>query len=323
VSVMTLLEARGLSKWYVARQSHWRGTGERIEAVCDLSFQIERGGALALVGASGSGKSTTARIIVGLETPSAGTIAFEGLPLSARPSIGERRMRARRIQIVFQNPYLSLDPQQTAQVALEEVLAFHADLQAAERRERVGELLRSVGLGHREAAMRPRQLSGGQAQRVAIARALAPEPQLLILDEAVSALDVSVQAQILNLLLDLRDRLGLATLFISHDLAVVRQISDWVLVMYKGRAVEYGPVDEVMTAPLHPYTRQLLASVPKPGASWVASQVAEEAKNGCRFRSYCPHAFSQCETEPPLLAMDETRKVRCWLHIGNALPDSG
>ena len=309
---MALLEVCRVSKWYSDRVRAFR-PGRRVEAVHELSLEIPHRGSLAIVGESGSGKTTTARMIVGLEAPSSGSIRYDGRPLAARPSAGERRARARQIQIVFQNPYLSLDPHQTAQAAIEEVLGFHTGLGGPALRDRAGQLLDSVGLGRKEAGSRPRQLSGGQAQRVAIARALAAEPPLLVLDEAVSALDVSIQAQILNLLAELRERLGVAMLFISHDLAVVRQISDAVLVMYRGRAVEYGPVDSVLSSPAHPYTQKLLASVPRPGVEWAPSPAVEDPETGCRFRNRCPYAVERCEEEPLMIPVDAGREGRCWL----------
>jgi oligopeptide transport system ATP-binding protein len=307
-----LLEVENLSKKYVD-SSQGFFSRRLIEAVHDLSFSVERRGSLAIVGESGSGKTTTARMILGLETPTAGTLRFEDRVLVARPDVAERRRRARKIQIVFQNPHLSLDPKQTALSTVEEILGFHIGLRGASCRKRALSLLTSVGLGDQEAWSLPGRLSGGQAQRVAIARALAAEPQLLVLDEAVSALDVSVQAQILNLLADLRERLGVAFLFISHDLAVVRQISDSVLVMYRGRAVEYGTTDSVLSSPAHPYTQKLLSSVPRPGVKWTATSATEDVEVGCRLKNRCPHAFDRCGEEPPLMPLPERKASRCWL----------
>jgi len=308
-----LLSVAGLGKAFRDRGVLGR-SGVSTVAVHDLSFSIAPRGSLAIVGESGSGKTTTARMIVGLEHPTSGTIRFEGKEFRARPPSSERRDRARKVQIVFQNPYVSLDPRQTPLEAIEEVLAFHFDLTASERRDRAIELLRSVGLGSREGEARPRRLSGGQNQRVAIARALAAEPRLLVLDEAVSALDVSVQAQILNLLDDLRQKLDIAYLFISHNLAVVRQVSDEVLVMYRGRAVEYGDVDDVLSHARHPYTQALLAAIPRPGVAWKAEAVpTEEPAEGCRFRARCPYAFEACLEEPPFIAVDGAHMARCWL----------
>ncbi|MFG3407009.1 ABC transporter ATP-binding protein [Streptomyces sp. NPDC048142] len=241
-------------------------------AVDDVSFTLAPEASLALVGESGSGKTTTVRMLVGLERPDAGTVRLGGRDRSARVRTrAERLSRAREIQMVFQDPYLSLDPRITAAGCVDEVLRLHTRLDAAARRARVTELLEQVGLGEREASALPRRLSGGQRQRVAVARALAVEPRVLVLDEAVAALDVSIQAQILELLSTIRREAGIGYLFVTHDLAVVRHIADEVLVLKSGRVVESGPTGRVLDAPQHPYTRLLLDSVPRrgwdPGAS--------------------------------------------------------
>jgi oligopeptide transport system ATP-binding protein len=235
-------------------------------AVDRVSFTVGAGGSLGIVGESGSGKTTIARMLVGLERASSGSISVVGRDRTrpARRS-AERNRRARELQIVFQDPYTSLDPSQSARAAVEEVLRHHTRLAPAARAARLAELIDQVGLTDRQAGARPRDLSGGQRQRVAIARALAAEPQALILDEAVSALDVSIQAQILNLLTDIREQTGIAYLLISHDLAVVRQLCDTVLVLRRGRLVEQGPCDRVLDAPAEEYTRALRAAVPVPG----------------------------------------------------------
>jgi ABC-type glutathione transport system ATPase component len=250
------------------RKEFWvPGHPEPLVAVEDVSFTVEQGQCLAIVGESGSGKTTCARIIAGLETQTGGTVTFHQ-PVIA--SDGTRRMparltRARRTQMVFQDPYSSLDSRQRVGKSIEEVLRMHGHRDRTARRAAVTDLLDKVGLDPALAAALPHRLSGGQRQRVAIARALAVRPQLLILDEAVSALDVSVQAQVLNLLNDLRAEEGLTYLFVSHDLAVVRQISDHCVVMRHGRVVEHGPTATVLDEPEHPYTQQLLAAVPRPG----------------------------------------------------------
>jgi len=306
------LEVHGLSKRFRVRSGTDRSA--TIVAVEDLDFALEHGGALAIVGESGSGKTTTARMVIGLEVPSAGSIRLDGRPLESSPSRRERRRRAREIQIVFQNPYLSLDPRQSASEAVEEIVRFHFGLAPSAARDRALEMLTWVGLGPKEAQARPRQLSGGQCQRIAIARALAAEPRLVVLDEAVSALDVSVQAQILNLLGDLRVRTGIAYLFISHDLGVVRQIADDVVVMYRGRAVERGRVEEVLDRPAHPYTQKLVSSIPQPGVVIPSAPVArEDPDDGCRFRARCPFVFDRCLDEPGLIAAGPGHEARCWL----------
>ncbi|MFE5094827.1 ABC transporter ATP-binding protein [Streptomyces sp. NPDC056638] len=235
-------------------------------AVDDVSFTLGPGASLALVGESGSGKTTTVRMLVGLERPDAGTVHLDGRDRSARARArAERLARAREIQMVFQDPYLSLDPRVSVADCVDEVLRLHTTLDTAARRSRVAELLEQVGLGAREAAALPRRLSGGQRQRVAIARALAVEPRVLVLDEAVAALDVSIQAQILDLLTTIRREEGIGYLFVTHDLAVVRHIADEVLVLKSGRVMESGPTAQVLDAPEHPYTRLLLDSVPRRG----------------------------------------------------------
>jgi len=239
--------------------------GELV-AVDDVSFVVPGAGSLAIVGESGSGKTTVANMVVGLERPTSGTIVACGRDrsLPARSS-AERRRRAREVQIVFQDPYTSLDPRQTVEAALDEALRVSGDLPKEGRRERVRELTGLVGLDERALHVVPRSLSGGQRQRVAIARALAGEPRLLILDESVAALDVSVQAQVLNLLADIRDETGVAFVLISHDLAVVRQLTDRAIVMHRGAVVEAGPTEQILMDPKQDYTRQLIASVPHPG----------------------------------------------------------
>ncbi|WP_433238720.1 ABC transporter ATP-binding protein [Streptosporangium sp. CA-135522] len=252
---MIVIEAERLRRVYGA-----------ATAVDEVSFTVAEGESLAIVGESGSGKTTVARMLLGLETPTSGTISVCGRPrLPGRASAAERRRRAREIQIVFQDPYSSLDKLQRVGDVIETSLALHFPLTPAERREKALNLLESVGLAERHAAMLPRQLSGGQRQRVAIARALAVEPRVLVLDEAVAALDVSIQAQILNLLADIREQRSISYVFISHDLAVVNQISDTAIVMRHGRVVEGGTTRALLREPREDYTRALLAAVPRPG----------------------------------------------------------
>ncbi len=238
----------------------------RLVAVDDVSFAVPAGRSMAIVGESGSGKTTIARMIVGLERPTSGTIIACGSDRSRPTRSGSnRRRRGGEVQIVFQDPYTSLDPRQTAEDAIDEVLRLHHRWPADRRSSRVVELIDLVGLDNRQARSLPRALSGGQRQRVAIARALAAEPRVLILDESVAALDVSIQAQVLNLLADIRDETAVSYVLISHDLAVVRQLADHAIVMYRGRIVEEGPTGQILDDPQDPYTRRLRASVPRPG----------------------------------------------------------
>ena len=258
--------AGGVVVTALRKEFHRRGGAGPLTAVDDVSFEVPPGGSLAVVGESGSGKTTVAKMIVGLETPTSGTIAVGDRDRS-RPagSRAERRARGREVQIVFQDPYTSLDRRQTAEECIAEVLRFHFGMRGTRLTERVGELGRMVGLDGRMLRSRPRALSGGQRQRVAIARALAAEPSVLILDESVAALDVSIQAQVLNLLADIRSATSVSYVFISHDLAAVRQVTDSAVVMHRGKVVEAGPVDRVLDDPHAEYTQLLRASVPRPG----------------------------------------------------------
>lgn len=268
------LEVEGLSKTFIGRRKGRSGRVPEVRAVTDVSFKVERGQALGIVGESGSGKTTVARMLVGLEYPDAGVIKVDGRERARIPdSRSEAKRRAREIQMVFQDPYLSLDPRQCIRDALEEVLKFHLSLRMDERRRRVASLLEQVGLGEREGDARPRELSGGQRQRVAIARALAVEPSVLVLDEACSALDVSIQAQILALLARLRAETGVSFVFVTHDLAVVRYVTEVTIVMERGCIVEGGPTDQLLVAPSRPYTRLLVASTPHVG--WSPEDICE------------------------------------------------
>jgi peptide/nickel transport system ATP-binding protein len=264
-----ILEAAGLRKEYGA-----------VVAVDDVDLRVPAGGSLAIVGESGSGKTTIARMIVGLTKPTAGTITACGRDRSVPAhSAAERRRRGAEVQIVFQDPYSSLDPRHSAEQVLDEVLRLHRRGEDDEqRRTRIVELAELVGLDERMMRAMPRQLSGGQRQRTAIARALAAQPRLIILDESVAALDVSIQAQILNLLADIREQTGVSYVLISHDLAVVRQITDEVIVMHRGRVVERGRTEAILDDPQDPYTQLLRASVPRRG--WKPSRRRRDGGDG-------------------------------------------
>jgi oligopeptide transport system ATP-binding protein len=270
------LEVEGLRKVYHVGNAGRRGRTE-VVAVDDVAFTIAPGSSLAIVGESGSGKTTTARMVMGLERPTAGRISLGGVERGrGRLRSRERRRYGREIQIVFQDPFSSLDPRQRVGDAVEEVLKLHFNLSSADRSARVTELFGQVGLDEQHRRALPRALSGGQQQRVAIARALASMPKVLILDEAVASLDVSIQAQVLNLLADIREETGVTYLFISHDLAVVRQVSDDIIVMHRGRIVERGATAMVLDQPQDPYTRKLLSAVPRRGWKPVRHKMAAD-----------------------------------------------
>ncbi len=291
----------------------------RVRAVDGVTLTIRRNETLGLVGESGCGKTTLGRAIVRLVAPTAGTIRFGGTDLLALGGDGLRAMR-RHIQMVFQDPYSSLNPRMSVQQALGEVLRFHRVRPHDQVPARIAELLALVGLAPELAGRRPGALSGGQRQRVGLARALAVEPSFLVLDEPVAALDVSIQAQILNLLKDLRDRLGLTMLFIAHELSVIRHMSHRVAVMYLGRVVEIGTAAEVFETPAHPYTQGLIRSIPqltperrhrKPVLQGEVPSPLE-IPSGCRFHTRCPKAQDLCRrVDPPVATLGPTHQAAC------------
>ena len=298
-----------------------------LRAVDGVSFDIRRGETLGLVGESGSGKSTTGRMVLGLEAPDSGSVAFEQ---AAMPAIGSAPWRSQRarMQMIFQDPLGALDRRWTIARQVREPLDIHAIGDDASRAVRVDELLHSVGLAHDQGLRYPHELSGGQRQRAVIARALATRPDFLVCDEPVSALDVSIQAQVVNLLIDLQAELGLTMLFISHDLRVVRQISRRVAVMYLGRIVELGDADHLFAAPQHPYTRALVSASPAPGRRNAERIVLTgDPPNpaarpaGCAFHSRCSHAFARCRMESPdLVEIAPDRSVACHLLDAGTVP---
>ena len=295
--VEPLLVVRDLVKHFPTRRHSARASGEEwVKAVDGVSFEIARGETLGLVGESGCGKSTTARAILRLVEPTAGSVFFDGQDVRALDARSLRALR-RRMQLVFQDPFGALNPRLSAGATLREVLDVH-DLAGQDRPGRVVELLERVGLGAEDRGRYPHEFSGGQRQRLGIARALSVEPDLLILDEPVSALDVSVQAQIVNLLADLQRELGLTYLFIAHDLALIRHVADRVAVMYRGHILESAPTRDLFQRPMHPYTRALLSAVPRPdpGARAREGRIvltgdvpgAETPSVGCPFYPRCP-----------------------------------
>jgi len=300
-----LLSAAGLEKRFAVRRGVFGRTTGYLAALRGVDFDVATGRTLALVGESGSGKTTAARIVARLTPPDAGSISFDGVDWLALSGRALRRKR-RDLQIVFQDPATSLNPRMRAGDQIAEPLRVQSLARRGELRGRVGELLAEVGLPGETADRFPAELSGGQRQRIAIARALATRPRLVVCDEPASALDPSIGAQILNLLLDLRDRTGVSYLFISHDLAVVSRIADEIAVLYRGRVVERGPAADVLARPLHPYTAALVSSASgaRPGPEDVAAPGAgaSDEASGCAYRSRCPIARPRCAVERPALA---------------------
>ncbi|MGL4324456.1 MAG: ABC transporter ATP-binding protein [Beijerinckiaceae bacterium] len=313
-----ILEARNLSKHFLARGHH--ASGATIKAVDSISLALRQGETLALVGESGCGKSTTGRLLLRLIEPTAGEIFYQGEDITSLDHTAMKKRR-RDLQIIFQDPFGSLNPRLTVGAIIREPLDIHAVGDKTERMARVQELLALVGLSPDHFRRYPHEFSGGQRQRIGIARALALEPKVVVCDEPVSALDVSIQAQIINLMQDLQQRLGLAYLFISHNLAVVRQIADRVSVMYLGQIIETAPTDRLFESPQHPYTQALLSALPQPDPDRARSRIILRGDvpsqfappSGCLFHTRCPATMPRCRTEPPVMRERDGRATACHL----------
>jgi len=317
-----LLVVKDLKKYFPVKKGLWFGERADVRAVDGVSFAIGRGETLGLVGESGCGKSTTARLVLRLLEPTAGEVHFGKTPVF-KANRKEMHQLRRKMQIVFQDPYSSLDPRMSVKDIVGEGLVIHRLARGQEKTERVAELLEMVGLGPEHMCRYPHESSGGQRQRIAIARALAVGPEPLIPDEPVSALDVSIQAQVINLFEDLQGQLGLTYLFIAHDLRVVKHISDRVAVMYLGQIVELAESDELYRNPLHPYTQALLSAIPVTDPKTKRQRIILEGDPpspiqvpaGCRFHPRCPKRFDRCDTEAPVLREVAPRHwVSCHLY---------
>jgi len=327
-----LLEVAGLRKYFPIRRGFFGKPAAWVQAVDGVSIEVRAGETLALVGESGSGKTTTGRCILRLLEPTSGSVRFDGVDLLALPPRAMRRMR-RNIQVVFQDPYASLNPRLRVGTIVREPLEIHkVGANRRERDEMVAALLRRVGLDPAMMRRYPHEFSGGQRQRIGVARALALRPRLIVADEPVSALDVSVQAQVINLLIDLQEEYGLAYLFIAHDLAVVERIADRVAVMYLGRIVEVGSREEILKNPLHPYTRALLQAVPIPDPACTRARTVlrgdlpspADPPPGCRFNTRCPEVIEVCRVDDPsLVEVSPGHWVACHLVPGTGSGRTG
>lgn len=323
-----VINARNLARYYRVRKGGFFQKPMTLKALDGVSFSINKGKTLAVVGESGCGKSTLARLVTMIERPTAGQFEINGIDGNAKDKAIRKKLR-RHVQIVFQDPYGSLNPRKKVGAILEEPLKINTNMNAAQRQERALAIMAKVGLSREQYSRYPHMFSGGQRQRIAIARALMLNPALLVADEPVSALDVSVQAQALNLLMDLQDELNLAYLFISHDLSVVRHIADELMVMYLGRPVEQGEKETIFQQPLHPYTRALLASTPKVDKS--ARKDRDILKGelpsplnpppGCTFHKRCPHMTDICTQQQPGLRLLYDRQVAC--HHAESVAEKG
>ena len=323
MSANGLLEVANLKKFYPIRQGVIPRIVGQVQAVSDVSFSIGRGRTLGLVGESGCGKTTVGRCVLRLIEPTDGRVVFDGVDVGALSGPDLRALR-RRMQIIFQDPYSSLNPRYTVSEIVGEAMRLHGLARSrSAAKDRVAQLLERVGLSRNYVNRYPHEFSGGQRQRIGIARALAVEPEFIVCDEAVSALDVSIQAQILNLLAELQSELNLSYLFIAHDLAVVKHISDRIAVMYLGEIVEEAETDELFAHPMHPYTRALLSAIPVPIPRRQRTHIPLKGDvpspmnppSGCRFRTRCPLATEACaEVHPPLEEVRPDHRAAC-IHV--------
>ncbi len=325
-----LVRVEDLAVHFPIRRGVFSRVSGSVRAVDGVSFSIPRGKTLSLVGESGSGKTTTGRALLRLIAPTGGRVVFDGVDVGALERTKLRRLR-KRMQLIFQDPYGSLNPRMTVYSMLAEVIRVHGLAARGKIRERVAELLGLVGLSEEASDRYPNEFSGGQRQRIGIARALAAEPDLIVADEPVSALDVSIQSQILNLLEELQDKLGLTYLFIGHDLSVVRHLSDFVAVMYLGRIVEIGAADEVFDHATHPYTRALLSAVPIPDPGAVRDRTILTGDvpspinppSGCHFHPRCLECVTECSRRNQVLInLTTTHAVACHVHAAGDLAPS-
>jgi dipeptide transport system ATP-binding protein len=321
-----VIEARDVHRTYEVSRGVFAPPGQ-VKAVAGVSLQLEAGKTLAVVGESGSGKSTLARMLTLIEHPTAGEVYINGVDVTRAHGAELKALRT-KVQMVFQNPYGSLNPRQTVGATLEEPLLVNTSTPATERRDAAAAMLEKVGLRPEHVRRYPHMFSGGQRQRIAIARALMLRPEIVVLDEPVSALDVSVRAQVLNLLMDLQKEFGLAYIFVSHDLSVVNHIADDVLVLYLGRVAETGPAKRIFQAPKHPYTKALLSATPMadPTRARQRQVLSGEMPSpfapppGCVFNPRCPSAFGPCDKREPLLRNVDGQQVACLLYEDTGVP---